>query len=294
MSAVRSLLGHIVDYAGLFPPASLDMTTAMRNYLEYRREPSSWMLGRFVAPVARLEELRSELERQRVSIDGPVAISATAGADVVGDMATVRAFNRGNAGLARIETLEARLSTPEAIEQAASEARGELELFAEVPADPDPKTLIATVARAGVAAKIRTGGTTPDAFPSAASVVRFIRRCLEAGIPFKATAGLHHPLRAEYPLTYEPAAPRGVMFGFVNVFVAAALLRNGVSDAEAERILSEGDRGKFEITSEVIRWEGHLLHSDELRRVRDGFAISFGSCSFREPVDELHELTGAI
>lgn len=289
MRAVRALLGNIVDYAGLFPPAALDMPTAVRNYLAYRGEASSWMLGRFVAPVARLGELRSELEGH--SLGEAVPVSATAGADAEADIATARAFNRVNLGFARVEVIEARLSTPEAIDRAGQAARGEFDLFAEVPVDPDPRTLITAVARAGIAAKVRTGGTTADAFPSAANVVRFIRRCLEAGVQFKATAGLHHPLRAEYPLTYDVAAPKGVMFGYLNVFVAAALMRNGLTDADAERVLNERDRSRFEITADSVGWEGHSLTADQLRRVRDGFAVSFGSCSFREPVDELHAIS---
>lgn len=288
MTAVRALLSNIVDYAGLFPPAALDMPSAVRNYLDYRGDSSSWMLGRFVAPVSRLGELRSELDRR--SVKTPVPISATAGTDIEADISAARAFNRAHVGVARVEVLEARLSTAEAIERAAA-ARGELELFVEIPVDPDPKTLIADVARFGVAAKIRTGGTTPDAFPSAGNVVRFIRRCLDAGARFKATAGLHHPVRAEYPLTYDAGAQRGVMFGYLNVFVAAALMRNGLSDADAERVLLEQERGKFEIRTDAISWEGHSLSAQELERVRDGFAVSFGSCSFREPVDELHAIS---
>ena len=289
MTAVRALLGHIVDYAGLFPPATLDMPTAVGNYLMYRGDASSWMLGRFVAPIARLGELRSALERH--SLGEALPVSATAGTDVEADIRTARAFNRANIGFARIEVIEARLPTEEAIEKAGRGVQGEFDVFAEIPAEPDPKTLIAAVARAGIAAKIRTGGTTADAFPSAASVVRFIRRCLEEGVRFKATAGLHHPLRDEYPLTYETAAPTGVMFGYLNVFVAAALMRNGLSDADAERLLNERDRNRFDVTDASIGWEGHSLTADELRQVREGFAVSFGSCSFREPVDELHAIS---
>lgn len=289
MTAVHALLANIVDYAGLFPPAALDMPTAVRNYLGYRDNASAWMLGRFVAPVARLAELRSELEHHTLSEAVPV--SATAGADVNADIATARAFNRVNRGFARVDVIEARLSTPEAIETAARAARGEFDLFAEVPADPDPGTLIEAVARAGIAAKLRTGGTTVDAFPNAANVVRFIRRCLDAGVRFKATAGLHHPLRAEYPLTYDAIAPKGTMFGYLNVFLTAALMRNGLNDADAERVLNERDRSRFEITADIIGWEGHSLTPEQLRGARDRFAVSFGSCSFREPVDELHAIS---
>ena len=58
---------------------------------------------------------------------------------------------------------------------------------------------------------------------SGADVVRFIRRCIEADVRFKATAGLHHPLRAEFPLTYDAGAPVGAMFGYLNVFLAAGI-----------------------------------------------------------------------
>src|SRR5262245_38924762 len=55
--ALRALLGGIIDYAGLFPPAQLPLEEAIRNYARYRTEPESWMLGRFVIPATRLKEL---------------------------------------------------------------------------------------------------------------------------------------------------------------------------------------------------------------------------------------------
>src|SRR5436305_7602207 len=55
--SLRALLEHVIDYAGLFPPASLPLEVAVRNYDSYRRGPDAWMLGRFVCPAARLAEL---------------------------------------------------------------------------------------------------------------------------------------------------------------------------------------------------------------------------------------------
>src|SRR5262245_27937410 len=78
------------------------------------------------------------------------------------------------------------------------------------------------VKRARCFAKIRTGGLKPDAIPAIADVAAFIVACADRRLPFKATAGLHHPVRAPYPLTYESNAPRAVMHGFLNVFLAAA------------------------------------------------------------------------
>ena len=98
--------------------------------------------------------------------------------------------------------------------------------------------LIAAMAGTGAHAKIRTGGVTPEAFPQATSVARFIHACAMADVGFKATAGLHHPVRGEFNLTYEPACPRGVMYGFLNVFMAAALAmsaRLGVEELDPQR-----------------------------------------------------------
>ena len=46
VSALRALLDGIVDYAGLFPPAALDMSTAVRNYASYSaRSPTRGCSG---------------------------------------------------------------------------------------------------------------------------------------------------------------------------------------------------------------------------------------------------------
>src|SRR5262249_14422193 len=129
-----------------------------------------------------------------------------------------------------------------------------------------------------------------DAFPTAQHVTRFIRACLSARVPFKATAGLHHPLRAEYRLTYEAGAPSALMFGYLNVFLAAALMANGLSDADAVRLLQERDPNAFDLKPAMLAWRGRTLTAEEARRVREQVAVSFGSCSYREPVDELRAL----
>jgi hypothetical protein len=144
--------------------------------------------------------------------------------------------------------------------------------------------LIDALAARNLRAKIRTGGVTPEAFPDASFVARFIERCAETGVAFKATAGLHHPIRCVKPLTYEPDAPAGTMHGFVNVFMAAALVHH------AEAILRETDPRAFEFGDDAAAWRGHSVAADDLARVRRDFAIAFGSCSFEEPLADLKEL----
>ena len=57
--SLTTLLAGLVDYAGLFPPAALDMSDAVREYAGYRRGTHAWMLGRFVLPVGRLGEFEA-------------------------------------------------------------------------------------------------------------------------------------------------------------------------------------------------------------------------------------------
>lgn len=290
MNALRPLLSGIVDYAGLFPPAALDMAAAVRNYASYQRDRDAWMLGRFVVPVARLGELTTQLDAIEPQPVAEWPLSALLGDDIEGDLAAVRAFNDREAGRARVDSLEGRLSTPEAIGRAGDLAAGAFLLFVEIPVDRDPAPLVDASAAAGINAKVRTGGVTADAFPRASDIVRFMRRCVERRVPFKATAGLHHPLRAEYRLTYADDAPRGTMYGYLNIFLAAALLPE-LSDAEAVALLEERDPAAIVVTRDAISWRGRELRSDQAGAARETIASSFGSCSFREPVDELRALS---
>src|SRR5258708_14436810 len=58
--SAQALFAHLIDYAGLFPPAALPMADAVRNYDAYRRGEHAWMLGRFVVPVAKMGEVPAD------------------------------------------------------------------------------------------------------------------------------------------------------------------------------------------------------------------------------------------
>jgi len=143
------------------------------------------------------------------------------------------------------------------------------------------------VRAAGCFAKVRTGGVTPEALPSVETVATFIRACADRRLAFKATAGLHHPVRAEHPLTYKPDAPRGVMHGFLNVFVASALAWHG--DRDLEPVLAETDPSAFRFDGRA-HWRDRSLSAEQVRDARANFLHAFGSCSFDEPVADLRAL----
>ena len=143
------------------------------------------------------------------------------------------------------------------------------------------------VASAGCFAKLRTGGMTPAAIPSVGDVAAFIVACADRRLAFKATAGLHHPVRADHALTYAADAPRAVMHGFLNVFLAAALAWHG--DRELEPVLAETDPTAFRFDDRA-HWRDRSLSAEQVREARQNFAHSFGSCSFAEPVHDLQVL----
>ena len=139
-------------------------------------------------------------------------------------------------------------------------------------------------------AKIRTGGLTPDAIPSPQSLAEFILDAARRPTAFKATAGLHHPIRAERALTYAADSPRAVMHGFLNVFIAAVFAWHGADYPQLIDIVAETDIGAFQFSDADIRWRGNLVTTAQIINARRDFAHSFGSCSFGEPVADLRQL----
>jgi hypothetical protein len=286
--AVRGLLAGAIDYAGLFPPAALDLTAALRNYAVYRAGDDSAMLGRFVVPAGRLHEVADTIAGTGTS---GVRISAVLGLNAASDLEAVAAFNdRMPVAIALVDSIEAKTDNPDVIRDLASRTRGRFDVFVELPLDGELETLVGAVRDAGVRAKMRTGGVTAEAFPPSRAVVRFMRACLDHGVAFKATAGLHHPITGTYALTYAPDAPRGPMFGFLNVFLAAAFLGAGMSDTNAALLLDDRDASAFALSATGASWRGHHVDASQLAETHARAFGSFGSCSFDEPVDELRAM----
>ena len=297
---LRLLLADAIDYAGLFPPAQLDMSGAVAEYASYLQSPERWALGRFVVPVGRLGELADEGESVADGAalgtrSAPWRLSVLLGNDVEGDLARVEAFataedDADRGWRARVEALEARATTAEQVAGIGRLPRGDVEWFVEIPIAKDPEPLVRAIGDAHLHAKVRTGGVTADAFPSAEQLARFLAACVAHGVPFKATAGLHHALRGEYALTYAEGSDRATMFGFLNVFLATALLESGVSERAAARLLDERDPRAVRFDESGVTWGEHRLTTDQLAAARRSGIGSFGSCSFREPVDDLESL----
>jgi hypothetical protein len=296
MSIRRTLLTGIIDYAGLFPPAGLDMAATVQRYATHRSGQHAWMLGRLVVPMGRLDELEQCLEE--VSSGSyhlePWRISVIAAPPYDAAMGRVWEFNRRHGVCAGaevvIDSVEMKADTENEVELAADAVPAGFELYVEVPLTGAPAGLLAAIARSGAMAKIRTGGITPAQIPAAADLATALAACHHAGAPFKATAGLHYPLRSERPLTYETNPPRAAMHGFLNLLVAAAFVTAASLEAEKVRKVLEDDSPESLVFgSDGVAWRGHRLSVVEIRAARRFFR-SFGACSFEEPINGLQRL----
>jgi hypothetical protein len=295
--APRVLLDGIVDYAGLFPPASLGMPEAVRHYARYRGGEAGWMLGRFVCAVSHFDAFVAAAEPLLPRDAGalPWRLSAVGTGDHVADAAAIVHMNACHRWSldecsAVVDAIETRVSTPEEVLALHAAFPEELSVYAELPAGADPVPFMQRLANTGRRAKIRTGGVTLGAFPSAEQLYAFVDAAVASHVPFKATAGLHHALRGTYPLTYEAESATAPMFGFLNIFLATALRAAEGSPEQVLQLLQESDASSIAFSDEAVAWRGHVLHRAHLARVREEIAVAFGSCSFTEPVQDVRAM----
>jgi hypothetical protein len=287
-SALRSLLGGLIDYAGLFPPACLTMGVAVRNYNSYIGGDNGWMLGRLIVPANCLAEYEEVVRTAQVDArTWRLSVLATAP-----DVERVTRFNADKRDrFGEIDVLEVKAANAREIHDTALACEG-YQLYFETPPETW-RSLLPAIGVAHARAKIRTGGPVAEAIPEESRVLEFLRIAGERRVAFKATAGLHHPLRAMQRLTYKPDSPEAVMHGFLNVFCAAVLLwHEPALRQEAAWMLGERDADAITMDQMSMTWHnsGVTLTAEQIQEARAQFCIGFGSCSFTEPIQDLGAL----
>lgn len=289
-ASARALFAALIDYAGLFPPAQLPMPAAVHNYAHYQDIPFSWIVGRFIVPASRLEEFEREATSY-LPLPGSSAIwrLSLLSTDPARDVKRLDDFNRTHSG-ALFDSIEIKADSAAEIAAAGKAIPRSLRLYCETPPVGEIDPLIAAIGKAGAQAKVRCGGVSADAFPSADRLAGFLCACHAAGVGFKATAGLHHPLRGIYPFTYEPDSQKGLMHGFLTVVLAAAWVCVGMSGGEVVELLEERSAAAFRFFDDGVVWREHHLGIADLLASRRDFAFAFGSCSFAEPVADLRKM----
>ena len=307
-AALKALMHQLVDYAGLFPPAKLPMDKAVEAFARHRAGAHAWGLARFITPMSKLTEFdaasRGYLGATPSDEDAPPdpwCLAVLIDGNLQQNLDIIEKFNAAHgasngsshkhAHSELIDTLQIKVSTPDVIEDCIELLPEHLFPFFEIPADADFRGFAAALAGTGFGAKIRLGGVTPDMFPTVDRVADFLHAFDAAEVPFKATAGLHHPLRASYPLTYEPDCACGTMHGFLNVFMAAVMLHtHGADRATTVKILNETSADAFSFSEVEATWRDLRAGTRQIQEARESFAICFGSCSFDDPINDLTKL----
>lgn len=283
----RALMAGLIDYAGLFPPADLDMISAVRHYREHLVGPEKWAMGRFVVPTSRLREFKAAFEGVCCAEHESIwSLSMLSQGDPNSDSTAIDELVQG---AVTVESIELKAASQAAAEQFLANwtaTQTSIPVYVEFP-PAEAKSVLPILASAGARAKLRTGGLVADAFPSPETVADFLLACAQAYVPFKATAGLHHAVRGEYKLTYDPHSAQATMHGFANVFLAALLARR---NAEKQALIDTLEAQKFSFTDQGVRWLGLEAGTEEIAATRREFAISYGSCSFAEPIEEARKL----
>lgn len=283
--ALETLLDGVIDYAGLFPPARLDMADAVGEYLDLLAQPESLLVNRFVCPAGRLAELAEALESEDDAIQFGVSVVGTGISAIADDLAAMEEFDRKLGDRASIEGFEVRSEPDVAASLRALRPLSALDVYLEIPLDDATNEALHLIAESELAsAKARTGGLEAAAFPTPNALASFMRECLDLNLSFKLTAGLHHPIRQQDPAT------GAMMHGFLNVLIALALAEeHDLTRGEIARILDDDNPRNFVVNANEI---GHLELRADLGAIdgaRTLFA-GFGSCSVSEPVEDLRAL----
>jgi hypothetical protein len=229
------LLERLFDHAPLFPPASMSMPEALAEDRRAQASAAAFMLGRFVVPVSRLGELGRERRTLSVVADGPIPADK------------------------RIEAIE--VPPNRTLER----SRVGAEIYIELTSSSEGSLRV--LGRRAIGAKVRCGGAVT---PTVAELARVVHLCREHGVAFKATAGLHYPVRL------------GEEHGFLNLLAAVVF-------GDEEAALADEDRGAFVLDEVSFRWRDREASVEELAAARERFH-AIGSCSFFEPAEELAAL----
>lgn len=295
LDARTAAFAALIDYAGLFPPASQSMEEAVNSYQQARSGTFSWVGGRFLCRASQLSELAAVAAATfeqgeapweiSVIFDLPPGESAAFAVDFQAEMDPVLTIAAAEAKLVE-PTAEAVDSLLNAMLSVAPEAVPfvEVDRFASMAAQVGIIADALESRRRVGGAKLRCGGVAADQFPTSAELARFIMAATDHRLPFKATAGLHQPIhRFDEGLGVE-------RHGFVNILIAATLAASGMDQADVESVISESDPDAFAMSTAFASWQGHEVPGSALRRVRRSGFVAYGSCDFDEPIEALNRL----
>ena len=300
-ASLRALLLGSIDYAGLFPPANLELEPALENYGKYVRSDEVWMLGPFILPLKEFGSTSANLlpfdveHRLRISALGPKSDNAADFGRALETAAeAIRSFNASHGATASVDQLEMPLpadgNAVNLAEASASLSKLNLSAFFESSIDHAERTIALLAehqtsgAKTHFGMKLRTGGVIASAFPSSVQVARALVAAAKNQVPIKFTAGLHHPIRG-----FQKDVQL-MMHGFLNVLGAGVLGAEHEWDVQQSAAMLEDENAEsFHFDDEIFSWRDWSIAAGQIV-ARRALVTSLGSCSFDEPREDLRAL----
>lgn len=276
VSAVPALLDRLCDDAAVFPPGSLPLAEAVPAHLAHLAGAHRALVGPFVLAAASLPDLAPLVTGLP---EGRFEVALTVAKPGAVSVALALAEFLPALAVAALEVAvppDVPASAVVPVLDAALAGRAGIDVFVELPRDGRRGELIAALGGTAYLAKLRTGGVRADLYPDDAELGAAVVELARAGLPFKATAGLHHAVRNTDPATgFE-------QHGFLNLIAAVAAAQAGADTALVAQVLAERDPVAV---AERVRGLCEIGGAAARRQFR-----SFGTCSIDEPVAELTAL----
>ncbi|HEX2066313.1 MAG TPA: hypothetical protein VHI93_05815 [Candidatus Thermoplasmatota archaeon] len=298
MNGLDTLTAGLFDYAGLFPPAALDLQDALREAARAPRLRRPRLVGAdLVVPLDRL----GEITRHGLYFNGfgdTTCTLAVVGVERKGLAAAARAVrdhDRSHAPWSKVVALEVQGDAfpAQALNtlRAAQRGLGGIRLFLE-PRWSGARwregqgQLLALLEKLrdtqglpSVGVKVRCAGPTAV---RRATLEKLLPPLVAARIPLKATQGLHHAL------------PTGQELGFLPLAMAVRLLQahgGGFAAKDLAALLRETDPAQFAF-EDGVQWRGFGIQAATLKAAMAELPFTIGSCSLQEPDEELTRLFG--
>ena len=270
------LLVGLLDDAALFPPGSAPMADALASHADYRGSTWSAVVGPFLCPASRIDELLAATAADSNTAQVPIALAMVLDVGDDGAHQALRAAATSTAvNLVTVEVAHEHLGDDAAEVGTNLDRAMTVTGVLEAPRTGFEQTLDLVGTPGWQVAKYRTGGVVADAFPTEAELAAFLVAATSRGVPFKLTAGLHHAVRHTTAKGFE--AP-----GVLNVLVATRTAQAAGGTAEVAATLAERDA---DVLVEAVRSWDSTAGADVRRSLR-----SVGCCGVTEPLDDLRTL----
>lgn len=322
--ALQILCHRLFDYAGLFPPAKLDLNSALQYYLDYQIHKYHDMLGKFVLPANKCRETDFFLSQNKTLSVVPFSVLLSQAKNLNAFFDVLQEDYNNLCVLAKndnciISSFEFSLpsdcfhehenlfSVFDKIQKQFLSLKNlskQTAFFCEIPFLPHEEMNLILfkikqfneIKQNKISIKIRTGGITPQSIPTIETLTNTFLLLAKHSLSFKVTAGLHVPV-PNFNQTVNAQ-----MHGFLNVIFSSFFAffydlyfqKSSCSIKQTiAALLQSIDYSNCRIQNEgvsVFINDKEMFFSNKTISVfRENYFKGIGTCDFFEPIDLLFE-----